>query len=188
VDNAVSDFHLERKLRSANTNTVLVVPATRVGRGTTVRWKTWSSLRSWLEKEDGLYVPTSHTHLIGHSGAWDNLAHWIKSEGDEVQHLSLLDATYDKFSVFRDWAKDSHHALDICVSRKTKTHTNAWSILKEQSGYYTFLKDIDPAQKSRIIYCVQSRSHMSWVIEDQPFVALLQRQRLIRDDLALGML
>lgn len=181
ADNVVADFAVEKSLQSSYLqNATLCVIESKVGSGKPIYWRDLGELVSFLE-DNGVSAGGA-VHAIGHSGAFANIALWLGHEA--LMHVTLLDATYGKFSAYAEWAKDDDHWLDICVSKGGNTHKSAWSILKNVPGYWTWntLPGVDEAHAPvEILYHVTHRSHMSWVMGGGVLPFFLTRGQHIRD-------
>lgn len=185
VDSAVEEFDLAGKAERAHVGSMVIAIASRVGRGKPIHWPSFADLRTFVDDNSDDSIP-EWVHVIGHSGGYANIALWLKEGEESIDHVSLLDATYGQFDVFAKWIAEPRRALDICVSKGTRTHRNAARILDDLPGYYIFLRGMDARQNSRVTYYPTRRSHMSWVIDDDVIPVLIHRRVGMIEDLHEG--
>ncbi len=162
VERVVEEFPIEDAWRMSSSPSVLLVPATRKGRGDTVKWRTLDDLLLVMPE---MTLKNADVHVIAHSGGYYNTLNWLDDE--RVKHVSLLDALYGGINDFREWFNRSkEHRLDLACSHGSKTHTNCSKLVKTLGQYNTIniFDRLNPA--CRVNYIPVKVSHMSWVIDE----------------------
>ena len=178
ADALIEDFSIEHKVSISRTKAAFVVIESRVGKGKPVYWSSLASLFNFPDENN--VRAARYAHAIGHSGAYANIAMWLKE--DAVKHVSLLDATYGQFNAYAAWLlRDDWHRLDIGVHKGTGTHKGAWKILSKLRDYHTWQKMPEEMGICQTEYLVFPYSHMKWVEPHEVIPMLLNRAQAIRD-------
>lgn len=182
VDQVVDEFDLEGKFQRSHSNATLIVIATKDGRGRPIYWDHLGDLLRFL-RDNGHEYGHGPVHAVGHSGAYVNIQRWL--DNPALRHITLLDALYGYVKSFTEWALDLDHALDIAVTRGSRPHKNAWSLLKHLDSYHVVQRlpqGLTPAPITRVLYAPSSMSHMQWVTTDGAIPYFIHRAELLRTD------
>lgn len=191
VDQAWDEFDLRNQFDRANNSSMFVAVATKDGKGRPTYWKNLDELLDVLSKEmaqwvfEGERYEFEHVHVVGHSGAYANILHWLGHQ--DLCHITLLDGLYGGVTAFREWAQHPDHKnwLDLCVTRKTGTDRNAKKLLTKVPKYSTWTQlpgSVPEAcnDTSQVLYVPLRMPHMKWVTGGEVLPLMFGRDEQVR--------
>lgn len=108
VDQAWRQHHLADQFKASGLGAIYIAPEAPVGSSEGVRWPQLGALLAEVSRQTGLVLAPPY-HVVGHSGAYRTIAHWLSTPG--LQQITLLDALYGHVADFVAWASGPERKL-----------------------------------------------------------------------------
>lgn len=176
LDQAWEKHHLARQFAASGSTARFVAVDTPSSSSERVSYADLEKLLDALDKQ--LRLPTGPVVVIGHSGAYRTLVHWLKYPW--LDHLILLDACYGGIAQFETWGKDLAHAMTL-VGASAKPKKNAKAIAKKLDAVMradvptSFEGFSDDERAARVLYLDSQYDHFGIVTSEKVIPTLVRR-------------
>ncbi len=183
-DSAWKDFRLAAQFKESKQNAIFIVPEAPRSNEDGVHFDSLTILLHEVWDATRVKRPKSTIVLIGHSGAFRTIVHWL--DYTNVDHVVLLDAMYAEEKSFKTWLEDAKgHERNKLTMVGENTAAKAEAFLKQ---FKTVVRRKRvPAQWSeltkkertaRILYMKSQYTHMQLVTSGKVIPLLLRRTPL----------
>jgi hypothetical protein len=183
-DSAWSEHHLAQQFAGSGLNALFIVPDSTTDNEEVLHWESLGALRREVERRTGLTRPPGALVVIGHSGAFRNIAAWLDDRS--IDHLILLDAMYSREEDFLSWIERSpgHEKKRLTiVSRDTRK--NALKFMRQIPASVgvkeipaSFAKLSKRQQAAQVLNLRSQYDHMGIVTSGAVIPLVLQRTGL----------
>lgn len=127
ADQSWSEFRLASQFKQSWENALFIVPDSTADGEEELHWLSLGALLRYVERFAGQARPAGPLVVVGHSGAFRNMAAWL---GDiQIDELVLLDALYSHEPEFAAWVQASPRGKQrrlTLVSRDTQRNANVF--------------------------------------------------------------
>jgi hypothetical protein len=121
ADQSWDEFRMAVQFQRSGLNALFVVPDSTADGEEPLHWESLGALRRYVSRETGVALPAGALVVMGHSGAFRNIAAWLDDR--TIDALILLDALYSHEDEFKSWITNSKGHQDkrlTLVSRDTR--------------------------------------------------------------------
>jgi hypothetical protein len=121
ADQSWNDFRMAVQFQRSGMNALFIVPDSTADGEEDLHWESLGALRRHVARQTGVARPPGPLVVVGHSGAFRNIAAWLDDR--TIDALILLDALYSHEDEFKSWITNSkgHHGKRLTlVSRDTR--------------------------------------------------------------------
>lgn len=185
ADAAWRDYKLAEQFRASRQNAMFIVPEAPRSNDHAVKWTSMVELKKAVTRGN-FRLPDGAPIVIGHSGAFRTIAHWLDNRF--LAEVILLDALYGKEKDFEDFIhggeRAKHHKL-IVVATSTKEKSRRFA----KQFRYAAVRDSIPdsysafttrEKKSKLLYMRSQYGHMALVTSGKVIPLLLRLTPLKR--------
>ena len=116
ADRAWREFKLLKQFSASRQNAMFIVPEAPKGKGDQVKWEALTDLRRYIIQHN-IRVPGGHWVVMGHSGAYRTMKHWV--DYSKVTEMILLDALYSGQEEFAEFVEHPKGKRLILISSDT---------------------------------------------------------------------
>ncbi|MBM4290427.1 MAG: hypothetical protein FJ138_02470 [Deltaproteobacteria bacterium] len=181
ADRAWREFQLPKQFSASRQNAMFIVPEAPKSKNDKVKWTALTDLRRHIIQHN-VRVPGGHWVVVGHSGAYRTMTHWV--DYSKVTEMILLDALYsgqEEFTQFVEHPKGKRLILiSSDTSRASKRFIERFPYAtlepKMPDSYEGFSRR---ARRAKLLY-IQSQFGHKAIVANRAVIPLLLRLTPLR--------
>ncbi|XXF75640.1 hypothetical protein P2318_21575 [Myxococcaceae bacterium GXIMD 01537] len=184
VDQAVEDHRLLEQFRASNRNALFIMPEAPCWNAEDVYWTDLDALLAEAARLSGQPQPKGPLIIVGHSGAYRTLMHWLAHP--RIREIVLLDGLYRGEDELDTWlaAEPPGKRRLLLVGIDTARRTEAWlsrrhpGAIRHRRFPQSALPESAPEHSAPLVYVRSRLEHMKVITEGRAVPELLRWTRL----------